>query len=99
MNCSTTAAWITSCAWRDNRRRRRSGPVYSDSDIYKWVEAVGFALQSEPMPHDFAATTDAMIRDVVAAQEPSGYLNTYYDGDHKSAAHAYQTQTTGHELY
>ena len=22
------------------------GPVYSDSDIYKWVEAVGFALQS-----------------------------------------------------
>ena len=22
------------------------GPVYSDSDIYKWMEAVGFALQS-----------------------------------------------------
>ena len=21
------------------------GPVYSDSDIYKWTEAVGFALQ------------------------------------------------------
>ncbi len=26
------------------------GPVYSDSDIYKWVEAVGFALQSGPLP-------------------------------------------------
>ena len=24
------------------------GPVYSDSDIYKWIEAVGFALQSGP---------------------------------------------------
>ncbi len=22
------------------------GPVYSDSDVYKWTEAVGFALQS-----------------------------------------------------
>src|SRR5215467_13964295 len=22
------------------------GPVYSDSDIYKWLEAIGFALQS-----------------------------------------------------
>src|SRR5262249_56668120 len=26
------------------------GPVYSDSDIYKWVEAIGFALQSEDRP-------------------------------------------------
>ena len=24
----------------------QSGPVYSDSDIYKWTEAVGFTLQS-----------------------------------------------------
>ena len=28
----------------------QSGPVYSDSDIYKWTEAVGFALQSGPNP-------------------------------------------------
>ena len=26
------------------------GPVYSDSDIYKWTEAVGFALQSADQP-------------------------------------------------
>jgi len=27
----------------------QKGPVYSDSDIYKWTEAVGFALQSNPI--------------------------------------------------
>ncbi len=28
----------------------RHGPVYSDSDVYKWTEAVGFALQSGDRP-------------------------------------------------
>jgi hypothetical protein len=74
------------------------GPVYSDSDIYKWVESVGFALQSQPLP-ELRGQTDAMIREVVAVQEPSGYLNTYYVGDHKSERMLWKTQTTGHELY
>jgi DUF1680 family protein len=74
------------------------GPVYSDSDIYKWAEAVGFALQSADHPQ-LRATTNAMIRDVVAAQEPSGYLNTYYQDDRRSLRMLYATQTTGHELY
>jgi DUF1680 family protein len=54
----------------------QKGPVYSDSDIYKWTEAVGFQLQVADNP-DLRKTTDAMIRDVVAIQEPSGYLNTF----------------------
>jgi DUF1680 family protein len=74
------------------------GPVYSDSDIYKWTEAVGFALQTSDQP-ELRQTTDAMIRDVVAAQEPSGYLNTYYVGDKKLQRMLYDTQTVGHELY
>src|ERR1043166_591312 len=28
----------------------QQGPVYSDSDVYKWLEAVGFALQSGDIP-------------------------------------------------
>ena len=28
----------------------QTGPVYSDSDIYKWTEAVGFALQTSDQP-------------------------------------------------
>src|ERR1700683_2110904 len=49
------------------------GPVYSDSAIYKWVESVGCALQSQPLPApELRSQTDAMIREVVAVQEPSG---------------------------
>jgi len=76
----------------------QKGPVYSDSDIYKWTEAVGFQLQTGDQP-ELRKTTDAMIRDVVAIQEPSGYLNTYYDGDRKPLRMQYDTQSTGHELY
>lgn len=74
------------------------GPVYSDSDIYKWMEAIGFVLQSGDRPA-LHATTVEMVRDVVGAQEPSGYLNTYYQGDRKALRMQYDVQTTGHELY
>ncbi|HEV2499028.1 MAG TPA: beta-L-arabinofuranosidase domain-containing protein [Terriglobia bacterium] len=74
------------------------GPVYSDSDIYKWLEAVGFSLQTGSQAQ-LQATADAMIREVVAAQEPSGYLNTYFVGDRRSLRMLPATQETGHELY
>ena len=74
------------------------GPVFSDSDIYKWTEAVGFALQSGDL-QDLRPTVDKMIGEVIAVQEPSGYLNTYYVEDRKSLRMTPQTQTTGHEIY
>lgn len=74
------------------------GPVYSDSDIYKWAESVGFAMQSGDQPQ-LHASLKSVISSVVAAQEPSGYLNTYYQGDRKPLRMQYDTQTTGHELY
>lgn len=76
----------------------QEGPVYSDSDIYKWTEAVGFALQSNALP-ELRDTADKMIQAVVAAQEPSGYLNTYYVGDRASQRMLPLTQERGHELY
>ena len=76
----------------------QSGPVYSDSDVYKWTEAVGFALQSGDRP-ELRASAEKAITEVVAVQEPNGYLNTYYQDDHKSLRMLPQTQTTGHELY
>jgi DUF1680 family protein len=74
------------------------GPVFSDSDVYKWTEAVGFALQSGDLP-DIRAKAEKTIEEVVAVQEPNGYLNTYYVEDHKPLRMEVQTQTTGHELY
>src|ERR1039458_5601690 len=76
----------------------QKGPVYSDSDIYKWTEAVGFVLQTGDQP-ELRKTNDAMIRDVVAIQEPNGYLNTFYVGERKPLRMTYDTQATGHELY
>jgi len=74
------------------------GPVFSDSDVYKWVEAVGFVLQSGDRP-EMRASAEKAIAEVTAVQEPSGYLNTYYVDDRTSLRMQTQTQTTGHELY
>jgi DUF1680 family protein len=76
----------------------QSGPVFSDSDVYKWTEAVGFVLESGDRP-ELRASAEKLIDEVVAVQESSGYLNTYYQDDRKSLRMLPQTQTTGHELY
>ena len=78
--------------------KAQSGPVFSDSDVYKWTEAVGFVLQSGDRP-ELRATAANMIDEVVAVQESGGYLNTYYQDDRKSLRMTPQTQSTGHELY
>jgi DUF1680 family protein len=74
------------------------GPVFSDSDVYKWTEAVGFALQSGDRP-ELRALTENIIKKVVAVQEPSGYLNTYYVQDRAKQRMEPEVQRWGHELY
>src|SRR6266581_1128565 len=41
----------------------QSGPVYSDSDVYKWIEAAGFALQSGDRP-ELRATGEKLQLDL-----------------------------------
>src|SRR6266850_6514465 len=74
------------------------GPVYSDSDVYKWTEAAGFVLQSGERP-ELHAAVDKIATDIIAAQQQDGYLNTYYVGDHASERMEPKTQEWGHELY
>jgi len=76
----------------------QKGPVYSDSDVYKWTEAAGFALQSGDRP-ELHALANKIIKEVVAVQEPSGYLNTYYVGDKAKDRMQPEVQRWGHELY
>ena len=76
----------------------QKGPYFSDSDIYKWIDAVGWALQSDSLP-ELRRKTDSMIREVVAIQEPSGYLNTYYQGDRVALRMSQHDQEVGHEMY
>jgi len=74
------------------------GPVYSDSDIYKWIEAAGFALQSADSP-ELRSAVDKDIREIVAAQQADGYLNTYYVLERASQRMEMKVQQHGHELY
>ena len=74
------------------------GPVYSDSDVYKWMEAAGLVLQSGERP-ELRAAVEKITKDIVAAQQPDGYLNTYYVLDHASQRMEPKTQQWGHELY
>src|SRR5579884_1937847 len=76
----------------------QKGPYFADSDIYKWVDAVGWALQSDALP-ELRRTTDSMIREVVSVQEPNGYLNTYYQDDRVSLRMDQHDQEVGHEMY
>jgi len=74
----------------------RLGPVYTDSDIYKWLEAAAFFLSGEDHP-DLRQKVDRTIEVIGAAQEPSGYLNTYYVDDKKEKR--FTEMHRSHELY
>jgi DUF1680 family protein len=79
----------------------RRGPLYTDSDVYKWIEAASWAVASnETSDSDkqkFRTELDGLISDIVAAQEPSGYLNTYYVAD--KAKLRFTELTRSHEDY
>ncbi len=79
---------------RKNTGRR--GPLYTDSDLYKWMEAAAYVLQSGDRPQ-LRQTLDKLIDDVLAAQEPSGYLDTYFVGDR--AKLRFSEMYRSHELY
>ena len=53
--------------------------VFSDSDVYKWLEAIAWELGREP-----SAELERLAREttelVAAAQEPDGYLNSLVPG-------------------
>ena len=54
-----------------------NGCVFQDSDVAKWIEAAAFTLMWQPDP-ELEKTVDSAVDEIVAAQQPDGYLNTYY---------------------
>lgn len=72
------------------------GPVYQDSDVYKWLEAVAWELGRTSRPE-----LSQLLRDVTSlvqrAQSPDGYLNSYYQA-HPSIPR-FSRLTHDHELY
>jgi DUF1680 family protein len=83
----------------------RKGPLSTDADLYKWIEAASWAIASNETPPanktELQNEVDSLISDIVAAQEPSGYLNTYFVGDkaHQrftDLTHSYEAYCLGH---
>lgn len=72
------------------------GAVFQDTDIAKWLEAVGFTLctiKDEALEQ----TADGVIDLIAQAQCPDGYLNTYFTV--KEPEKRWCDLCEGHELY
>jgi DUF1680 family protein len=54
-----------------------AGFVFQDSDVAKWIEGAAYTLRWHP-DEELEAIVDGAIEEVVAAQQPDGYLDTYY---------------------
>lgn len=53
------------------------GWVFQDSDVYKWLEAVGYSLQNHP-DDELQKKADEYIDIICKAQLENGYLDTLY---------------------
>ena len=76
------------------------GCVFQDSDFAKWIEAVGYSLTIHPDP-ELEKTADEAIDLVCSAQQPDGYLNTYYiinglEDRFTNLAHNHELYCLGH---
>jgi DUF1680 family protein len=53
------------------------GPMFGDSDVYKWLEAASYVLATHEMP-GLADRVDETIDLLARAQDDDGYLNTFF---------------------
>jgi len=60
-----------------NQGEAHEGIFYDDSDVFKALEAIAYALRVHP-DASLEAKADEWIDKISAAQQPDGYLNTYY---------------------
>jgi len=97
-------AWMTRLGWVDNFRlaaegrplAERHGREFSDSEVYKLLEALSWEAGRSGRP-DHERAVVALSEQVAAAQEPDGYLNTRFG--HQSLGLRYTNLAWGHELY
>jgi DUF1680 family protein len=60
-----------------NDGEKFEGLYYDDSDVYKALEAMAYALKTHP-DSTLEAKADVWIDKIAAAQLPDGYLDTYF---------------------
>ena len=72
------------------------GMVFQDSDVAKWLEGVAYSLTVKENPA-LEERADRIIDTIEKAQQPDGYLNTYFTI--KEPEHRWQNLQECHELY
>ena len=72
------------------------GLVFQDSDLAKYLEAVGYSLMTHPDP-ELERRADELIALIAAAQQEDGYLNTYFTV--KEPGKRWTNLQECHELY
>ena len=72
------------------------GWVFQDSDFAKWLEAVAYSLTGNPDPV-LEKQADELIKLVGRAQQPDGYLNTYFTI--KEPERKWTNLQEAHEMY
>ncbi len=72
---------------------------FLDSDIYKWLEAVGWEAgrSGSALRTELTAAADEMIDVIRAAQRPDGYVNSYVQV--VNGGEPYRDLAWGHEFY
>lgn len=73
-----------------------AGFVFQDSDLAKWLEAAAYSLMIRPN-EGLENTCDELIALIGRAQQPDGYLNTYYTI--KEPGKRWTNMRDNHELY
>ncbi len=56
---------------------KHSGIFFDDSDVYKALEGIAYSLINNPDP-ELEKKADEWIDKMAAAQQPDGYINTFY---------------------
>ncbi|MEQ1796752.1 MAG: beta-L-arabinofuranosidase domain-containing protein [Lacibacter sp.] len=60
-----------------NKGEQHEGIFYDDSDVFKALEAMAYSLKTHPNT-EMEKKCDEWIDKIAAAQQPDGYLNTWY---------------------
>jgi len=74
----------------------RRGPVFTDSDLYKWFEGASLFLQSQ-RDKGLESLLGGIIEDIAGAQQEDGYINTFFVGDR--ARERFVDLEKNHEFY
>ena len=72
------------------------GVVFRDTDLYKWLEAAAFCIEKTG-DNSLCVLADEVIDLISRAQQPDGYINTYYTLVEPEKR--WSNLVEGHELY